>query len=268
MKPPLEGSVKSVKRCLDLLELLASAPAPLSFLELMTALEIPRSSLFHLMRHLIARGYVQQVGGEKRYALGTMPGILASKTEAGTWIDSIVRPLIRRLADETNEFCAFYVSAGDAARGVVTEHGTHALSYSIPPNHLGPLHAFSAGKVILASYSEKALDEFLDRMPLTNFTPNTITDGATLRRTIEEVRKTGLAVSRSEYATGVAGFAVAVRHADTLAGVINVSVPEPRLTEDQGRTIVQSLRKIAVEMENRLGIAKIKLHALDDEHDM
>jgi DNA-binding IclR family transcriptional regulator len=259
MKPPIEGSVKSVKRCLDLLELLANAPAPLGFLELMSVLDIPRSSLFHLMRLLISRGYVQQMGSEKRYTLGDMPGVLASKADAGTWIDSIIRPLTRQLADATNEFCAFYVLAGDAAHAIVTEHGTHALSYSLPANHLGPLHAFSAGKVLLANMSDQALNEFLDRMPLTSFTPSTITDKRTLRRVMNDIRATGLGTSRSEYATGVAGFAMSVRHADTLAGVINVSVPEPRLTDAKAQEVIQTMRKVATEMESRLGIANVKL---------
>ena len=70
MKSTDTRSVKSADRALDILEQVAEAPEPLSFSQLLSGLEIPRSSLFHLLNNLLARGYLVQDGAGGRYFLG------------------------------------------------------------------------------------------------------------------------------------------------------------------------------------------------------
>ncbi|NIJ08482.1 DNA-binding IclR family transcriptional regulator [Sphingomonas vulcanisoli] len=252
MKPALDGSVKSVKRALDVLELLAEAPDAPSFIELMTRLGIPRSSLFHLMGQLILRGYVEETPSENRYRLGRMPGIIAGRAARRTWLTESVRPVIRALSDRTNEFTAFYVVEDDMARGVAVESGTHALSYRIAPNHVAPLYAFAAGKVALAEMDQNALDAYLARVELKAFTANTITDPDALRAATAIVRETGLGRSNSEFAIGVAGFAMAVHAAGALVGIISVSVPEPRLDGRHEHLVTQCLSDAVEQLEARL----------------
>ena len=251
MKPPLEGSVKSVKRALDLLELLAEHRRPLSFLELMKSLGIPRSSLFHLMGQLIARGYVEEVASGNRYRLGHMPGVIAGQAARRTWLTEIVAPVIRALSDQTNEFSAFYIAEGDMVRGVAVAEGTHALSYRIALDHLVPLHAFSAGKVALADRTDAAVEAYIANVERPRFTANTVIDGDQLRAVVAQVRETGVGRSRSEYALGVVGIAMAVRPAGELVGIVNVSVPEPRCSRIREAEVTQALREAVAALEAR-----------------
>ena len=52
---------------------------------------------------------------------------------------------------------------------------------------------------------------------------------ASIRRQLKQIRATGFGHSRSELARGVVGTARAVTVNGTLAGVLNISVPEARM---------------------------------------
>lgn len=256
MKSSLDGSVKSVKRALDVLEALAEAHDPPSFLDLMTMLAIPRSSLFHLMGQLISRGYVVEVPFENRYRLGRMPAVIAGLAARRTWLSQTVRPVLRELSERTNEFSAFYVVEGDMVRGMAVQSGTHALSYRIAPNHVAPLYSFAAGKVALADLNRRSLDAYLARVKLEPLTANTITDAAALRAVVARVRETGLGCSRSEFALGVDGFAMGVRHDGSLLGILNVSVPEPRYNSSHVSQITRCLKGAVDRLERLLQYAQ------------
>ena len=58
MKPNPNAAVKSANRAIDILEYVADAPEPPSFSAMLAQLGIPRSSLFHLLNNLLARGYM------------------------------------------------------------------------------------------------------------------------------------------------------------------------------------------------------------------
>jgi DNA-binding IclR family transcriptional regulator len=73
--------------------------------------------------------------------------------------------------------------AGRAAVQVLTRVGAH-----------WPLHATGVGLVLLA-YAPPDVQETVLATPLKSFTPHTVTDPATLRRMLAEVRRTGIAIS-------------------------------------------------------------------------
>lgn len=252
MKPSETATVKSVDRALDLLELLAASSEPVSFLDLSRRLGIPKSSLFHLLGNMIARGYVEQLVDIARFRLGGMPSKLIELAAQDTSLAERVAPILRSLSAITNESSTFYVPEGDLVRGVVVEHGTHALSYRIAPDAVVPLYAFSGGKVVLASYDEARLADYLERIPRERFTDRTLVDAAALRSEIEGVRRTGVGRSWSEFAVGVAGIGMAVCNPCGLIGVVNVSIPQPRLDERASDLIIRSLRAAVSELEDVL----------------
>lgn len=243
MNPPIDSSVKSVKRALDVLEFLADERDPPSFLDVMRRLDIPRSSLFHLMGELMKRGYVEQTSAGSRYRPGPMVAVIATSAARRSWLVQTVRPVIRKLSDQTNEFSVFYVVEGDMVRGLAVEDGNHALSYRIAPDHLLPLHAFAAGKVALADRTPIALETYLSTVERQKFTPNTITDADALRKIVDRVRREGVGRSLSEYALGVMGIAMPVHSGGQLIGIINVSIPEPRASAKQQALVIDRLRE-------------------------
>ena len=72
-----------------------------------------------------------------------------------------------------------------------------------------PLHATAAGKALLAFQSPAFVEALLQR-PLARYTPHTVTDRPTLRRSLDRIRRDGYATTRQEYREGASGVAVPV----------------------------------------------------------
>src|ERR1700744_1512587 len=102
MKPEPSPPVKSADRAFDILEFVGDAAAPPTFSCLLSGLGIPRSSLFHLLNTLLARGYLEQEAASGGYRLG--PGIrkLAERV-AGPSLAVLVQPFLRTLSGALNK---------------------------------------------------------------------------------------------------------------------------------------------------------------------
>jgi DNA-binding IclR family transcriptional regulator len=96
-----------------------------------------------------------------------------------------------------------------------------------------PLHTSSPGKLVLASLDPDDLDRFLAQ-PLDALTGQTITDPATLRQELAQVRASGVAVSDQEFEHGCVGFSAAVTDwAGRPAAILSVTGPSFRMRQNR-----------------------------------
>src|SRR5262245_37536963 len=150
MKRDEVSAVKSLDRGLDILEHVGAAARPVTFSRLLADLGIPRSSLFHLLNNLQARGFLARDSETDGYRLGSSFGKLARGAPQPSLRDQ-VSPFLHELSRELNETCGFYVPVGDSVEVVASAISTQALSYTMKVGARAPLYAVSAGKVILAN---------------------------------------------------------------------------------------------------------------------
>ncbi len=232
MKSPDTRSVKSADRALDILEQVAEAPEPLSFSQLLSGLKIPRSSLFHLLNNLLARGYLVQDGASGRYFLGGKVLRLADRIR-GPSLAAIVTPFLPELGAEFNETSAFYVRSGDAAEVVASVSSSQALAYTMKAGERAPLHAVSGGKVMLAHMPAGEANSYFSRIRLEAFTPHTITSLSRLRKEIAATRRDGFGYSREEFTAGITALAIGVLDQSRFLGALNLALPTVRFTAEQ-----------------------------------
>jgi len=177
------STVKSAMRTLDILELLVAQGRPLAAHEISTALAIPVSSLSYLLNTLADRGYVERTG--RRYGPGDGLVRLQPRETADTLIE-LVGPVIRSLKVRLNETAGFFVPKGHEVEAAVSEIGNHALKYTLEVGQHAPMHAFAAGKAILATYDETALADYFASSERKAFTARTLTDESDLRAELAE----------------------------------------------------------------------------------
>ena len=105
--------------------------------------------------------------------------------------------------------------SGRSAVGVLARVGAH-----------WPLHATGVGLVLLAHCDPAFQEEYLASEQLASFTPFTVTDPATLRRMLAEVRRCGFAISERQITDDALSVAAPVRgaHGEVVAAV-SVVVP-------------------------------------------
>jgi DNA-binding IclR family transcriptional regulator len=251
MKSPDARSVKSADRALDILERVAEAPEPLSFSQLLASLGIPRSSLFHLLNNLLARGYLVQDAASARYFLGGKVLQLADRIR-GPGLSVIVTPFLRELSAEFNETSAFYVKSGDAAEVVASVSSSQALAYTMKAGERAPLYAVSSGKVMLAHMPAGEANSYLSRIRLEALTPNTITSAARLRKEITAALRDGFGYSREEFTPGITALAIAVLDQRRFLGALNLAVPTVRFTADQEARFRDRMASVAAALSHAL----------------
>lgn len=247
MKRDELSAVKSLDRGLDILEYVAGAKQPPSFSRLLADLEIPRSSLFHLLNNLQARDFIGRDPATGGYRLG--PGV--SKLGRAAPQPSIrdqVSPFLQKLSDEINETCGFYVRVQNSVEVIASAISTQALSYTMKIGARAPLYAVSAGKIVLAELSPAASKEYLADAKLIPVIPHTIRSKARLVQEIREVRSTGFAYSREEFSPGIAAVATAVRRDGAFIGALNIAVPTVRFTSNRVVEFKEALRITAQEL--------------------
>lgn len=238
------SAVKSLARGLDILEYVAAAAQPPSFSRLLADLEIPRSSLFHLLNNLQARKFIARDPATDGYKLGPGLSRLAGAAPQPTLGDR-VQPFLQQLNRELNETCGFSVRVNDAVEVIASAISTQALSYTMKIGARAPLYAVSGGKIVLAELESSALAEYLARTALTPATPKTIRSKARLRKEIQQIRATHFAYSHEEFTAGITAIATAVRQAGTFVGTLNIAVPTVRFTPARAAEFREALRVTA-----------------------
>jgi DNA-binding IclR family transcriptional regulator len=234
-------TVKSLDRGLDILEYIATARSSPSFSRLLQDLEIPRSSLFHLLSNLQVRGFLEREPATDGYCLGPNLATLA-KAAPQPSLATTVSPVIGQLSAELNETCGFYVRMQDAVEVIASAISTQALSYTMKVGARAPLYAVSAGKIMLAESAPDMLKRYLRRVELAPITARTIRSKSRLLQEIRSVRATGFAYSHEEFTAGITAIATGVRHRGDFIGALNVAVPTVRFTSARVAVFRDALR--------------------------
>ncbi|WP_231710299.1 IclR family transcriptional regulator [Roseibium limicola] len=249
--------VKSAERTLDLLEVLADAPMPLNTSALAEALDIPKSSLFHLLGTLEDRGYIAPK--KRGYVLGPKLGELAATLNTRSDITSLFRPLLNELSATINETCSLNIRKDDTVEVVATVAGRHALSYTMQLGDVAPLYAVSAGKAILAKCLDHEIEAYLERLTFEKFTPQTIHSPERLWRDIERSRSEGFGYVEEEFTPGIVGLAIALPQlpGDPSQAALNIAIPSARFDAQKLTQIRQELRILASKASGLAGQSSI-----------
>jgi len=231
LPPASAASVKSAARAIDIVEHVAAAPAPPTAQMLSDALDIPASSLSYLLGTLVTRGWLQ---AERRtYLIG--PALAGLTARAPASPAERAAPVVRTLRTRLNETCGYYEARGPELVALVSEVGQQALRFAFAEGERGPLHAFAAGKALLAFGPADAREAYLAQ-PLARFTARTLADPDDLRADLAHTAQRGWALADGEHTPGLVSLAVPVPGVPL--GALSVAVPAARWDDAlQGRVL-------------------------------
>ncbi|MHC1559326.1 IclR family transcriptional regulator [Actinomycetospora sp. C-140] len=253
MSPTREGSaVQSVDRAVSILEMLA-ARGDLGITEIAEELEVHKSTASRLVAALQSRHLLEQQGERGKYALSYGIVRLAAATTARLDVARLGQPICGRLAESLGETVNVAVSDGEVAITVAQEDGAAAITSQNWVGRRTPLHATSAGKVLLAWMDEDDRRPLL-RRALHRYTDDTIVENAALRAELARVLDEGHARSFEELEVGMHAVAVPVFSGDgTVGSALSATGPSYRLPRRRARAVVADLREGAAELSAALG---------------
>jgi DNA-binding IclR family transcriptional regulator len=137
---------RTVSRVTTILELVASASAPVTLNIIARSLDAPKSSVHGLVKGLEATGYLMHDGDG--YTVGPAVSLLARQDNPPLRIAA--RRALHTLQAETGETATFCIRVGDSVVYVERVESDQVIRYAPPLNVRRPIYPTSAGKVFLA----------------------------------------------------------------------------------------------------------------------
>ena len=253
---PAHG-VAAVDRGAELLVRVLESEEPIALGELAAASGIPKSTASRLLTALERRGLIEQDGQRGRLRPG--PAILrvAERSMLERNVVELARPSLDALGEETGETINLAVTGSQGVEHVAQVESRHFLGAGQWLGRAVDYHCTANGKVFLAF--ERAP---MPALPLTRYTPATITDPALLRAELETVRRHGFATAVDELETGLAAVAAPVRGArGDVVAAISVSGATLRMTPRRIRELQTILTDEARALGRRLGHSEKGEHA-------
>jgi DNA-binding IclR family transcriptional regulator len=230
--------VSSVATALLVLEAV-SERQPVGVSDLARRLKIPKTSAQRALGALADARWIEATkeGRSTRWVLTPTALVVGSRVGGQRDLPGAARPVMRRLHSELEETVHLAVPDGDHM--VLIEHleSNRVVRSSYPLGMRFPMSASSSGKAYLAALEPSAAEKAIpDSLPAP--TPSSITDRATLRAQLEQIRAAGYATNRGELSPEICAVGAAIR--DSFAApiaAISVSVPLSRMTDDSWATM-------------------------------
>jgi IclR family acetate operon transcriptional repressor len=252
-----KGSVGTLARGLDILELFAGDSAELTQKEVSERLDLPVPTVHRLTKLLVERGWLVRDSGSRRLRLGLGVARLMPALMAGLRLPELAREPLRAAAERTGETLNLATLHGDEVVYLVSESGANLLTLQ---SHAGlrlPVHCTALGKCLLAQLPDDEARRRAGEEPYAARTPRTITSWDALARELRRVQRDGVARSNGEYEVGLASLAVPLRWVGGDEPVaVNVSLPGSRAGRDAAAGLLRELEAAAAAIERAAGIPR------------
>lgn len=245
----------TLARGLDVLELFANTGPELSQKEISTALGLPMPTVHRLTAVLTERGWLDRDSPTRRLRLGMEMARLMPALMAGMRLPDVARPHLARLAASLQETVNVAVLQGSEIVYLLSESGDRLLTPQVTVGMRLPAHCTALGKCLLAQLPVDVARQALGEEPYERLTSRTLTTWAALAPHLDEVRRTGVAVSEEEFEIGLDSAAVPVTGPDGPGtAAINVSLPTARATEAFRRQLTDELLEAARAVDRSLSV--------------
>lgn len=248
--------VPAAERTIAVLRHLAGQPRPVTAASIAQALDLPRSSTYHLLTTLEAARFVTHLPEERRWALGVGAFELGQAYLRDKPLERLARPLLHRLAHDTRISAHLAILDGRDVVYLVTERPQQTVPLVVDVGVRLPAHLTASGRALLAEQSSAQVHAlFPDRASLaTRTSVGGPTSPSALRTILASVRRDGVGREDGEIDPRLASVAVAA-HDHAGRGVAAVTLTFPSADHDDGArsALATTARATADALTTRLG---------------
>jgi IclR family acetate operon transcriptional repressor len=235
------GTVQSVERVFELLEIIADAGGEASLSDIAAASELPMPTIHRLLRTCVLLGYARQLPS-RRYALGAR--LIPLGERAGRQLGRVAQPKLVELVRHLGETANMALMDGDQIVYVAQQPSPHAMRMFTEVGRRANLHDTGVGKAILATLPDDEVRRIVARTGMPTPTPKSHGTIESLLADLAEIRRRGYSVDDEEQELGVRCYAVSIPRAPAPMAV-SVSGPLSRVDEAFGERAVPVLQTIA-----------------------
>jgi len=244
--------IQSVDTALKILFLVEKEPRSLEDLRRETGLKPEK--IERILETFVSKGWMSYHEESGKYILGVRCFELEWAYFQHLDIRDLARPILRKVMERTREnaylttrvaYEVLYVEKQEVDRevGILSRFG-----------RVLPMYASASGKIYLAYFDERELEDYLSRVKWVKFTERTKTLEE-LREELKLVRERGYSVNLGEYEEDVVSVAAPVfDYAGKVNYTISLVAPAHRVPEELLRGRFKDITvEAAKELSNRLG---------------
>lgn len=205
--PREKGS--SISRVMEIIEAVAKAERPMSPADLSHQLDIPKPSVHRLLNQLEADGYIQTsmrgliMPGNRLHGMAL--GLLYSSK-----FKAVRQAILTRLTDEIGETCGIAIPNGTDMIYYDRVQTDWPLQIHLQVGSHTPTWCTASGKLYLSSLPKERRLSIINKLPLGQYTRNTITDPEILEAELVKIKNTRVGTDNEEFADGMVACAVPV----------------------------------------------------------
>ena len=199
----------AIARAMAIIEAVSKAERPLSPADLCYQLDIPKPSVHRLISQLEHDGYLQTslrgliVPGDRLHGMAL--GILYSSR-----FKALRQAILQKLTDEIGETCGIAIPNGTEMIYYDRVQTDWPLQIHLQVGSHTPSWCTASGKLYLSSITKDRRLRLINKLPLKQYTRNTITDANILEEELQGIKKIGIGTDNEEFVDGMVACAVPV----------------------------------------------------------
>lgn len=251
-----EAASKLSDKMLMIMECLADNWLPMRLLDISTKLNMNQPTVLRYLNSLVNSNYVYQEKDTQRYGLTMKICKLGQQVSSNLGVRTIAAPYLNWLANTLN-----------ASSCLVIEKDGHALYLDLAEKpgavlstlqHIGkeaPLHAIASGKVLLSTFSERQLNNFIENKGLEQITPHTISTKDKLLVELESIRRCGYAIDNEECELDIRCISVPIyNYTDSIVAALSVFDLVENFSQERIKNVIlPEMNKAQREISLRMG---------------
>ncbi|GAA3770922.1 IclR family transcriptional regulator [Microbacterium kribbense] len=248
------SQVPAADGALRILSFLAAQRGPVAAARLATALELPRSTVYHLLGVLQQRGFIVHLPEERRYGLGFAAFELSSGFSRQQPLARLGRPLVAGLVDRVGESGHLAVLHGRDVLYLVEERAPRRPSLVTDVGVRLPAHLTATGRALLAALPPAQLRAlYPDAAAFAQRSGGGPQTYRQLRQLLSAVRAAGYATESGDVTSGLASVAVAVLdHVGWPAAAVAITFAADAADERTWAALAAEVRTAAAELTRRI----------------
>lgn len=257
-EPPLQDSdsnPRSPLRTVQVLHELAVSGQGVALAALAARLQLPKTSLFRLLRSLEQGGYVSSSNGV--HQVGPQAIKLGVALVRNREFPNCARPALEWLAGQSNETVILGTFDDSQTQIVYIEviEPSNPLRFSIKSGLTKPLYSSAMGQALVAYMPPERRAQYLESVQFQRLASGTISGVSALKRKAREIRASGIAVSVDGMFDGVYSIAAPlVDAAGQVRAGVSISAPGTRGPQ-QEQKFARLLKQAGEEISRVLGYA-------------
>lgn len=250
LKSAVGNGSGTIAKAFQILGYVTSSPRhAVTVSEVAEELSLPRPTANRLISNMIKLGMLKREIGSTRIIEGDELVNISGNVLKGAASRGPRHEILRQLVIDTRETAN--VGAISAGQVVYLDRveAIWPLAFRLDAGSRVPLHCSAIGKMLLSATPRAQLTKYLEAMPLSRRTQNTICDRDALEAELRTISENGVAFDNEECFEGVIGIAIPIPFKQTLHTMgLALVAPSARQTPDGLRGFLPAMEDAAAKL--------------------